>query len=76
MIAVGQAWADVIGHVAANVATPVRNVDDVRAFMAEPRRAEPASRARFLADRFAAGDAVANVATAIRSLMDGPGPAS
>ncbi len=52
MVAVGQAYADIIGYVEAGVAVPVRSVDDVRAFMADPRPPAPLDRARFLDDHY------------------------
>ena len=65
MIAVGQAWADLIGLVDAGVATPVRSPDDVRAFMADPRPATPEARDRFLEAHYRSGDAVSRIAEAI-----------
>ncbi|MGH2407234.1 MAG: hypothetical protein ACRDF7_04030 [Candidatus Limnocylindrales bacterium] len=65
MIAVGQAWSDPIGHVDAGVAVPVRSVDDVRAFMAEPRPATAADRAAFLEAHYRTGDATARIAAVI-----------
>ncbi len=66
MIAVGQAWADVIGYVEAGVATPVATVDDVRAFMAEPRPIDPPAREAFLRRHSLEGDAVGRIADAVR----------
>jgi len=66
MIAVGQAWADVIGYVPAGVAAPVRSIDDVRAFMADPRPPEPEAREAFLQAHAIEGDAVGRIVTAIR----------
>ena len=66
MIAVGQAHADALGYVAARVAVPVRSVDDVRAFLADPRPPDPADRAAFLASHFREGDAAARVADILR----------
>jgi hypothetical protein len=68
MIAVGQAWADVIGYVDAGVAAPVRSVDDVREFMTDPRPADPAARDRFLDSHYRAGDAAARIAEAIERI--------
>jgi hypothetical protein len=65
MIAVGVAFDDHLGYVAARVATPVRSVDDVRAFMADPRPAEAADRARFLRRHFRPGDATGRVAAVV-----------
>src|SRR5262249_13594158 len=57
MIAVGQAWSDIIGYVDAGVAVPVCTPDDVRAFMADPRRATEEARGRFLEAHYRSGDA-------------------
>ena len=65
MIAVGQAWADVIGYVDAGVATPVTSVDDVRAFMSDPRPATPEARDRFLEAHYRDGDAASRIADVI-----------
>lgn len=65
MIVVGQAQADLLGYVDAGVATPVRSVDDVRAFMAEPMPPAADAQRRFIADHYLAGDAVGRVADAI-----------
>lgn len=71
MIAVGQARADTIGYVAAGVAVPVRSIDDVRAFMADPRPPTAEDRARFLDAHFLRGDATGRIAQAIRDLANG-----
>ena len=65
MVAVGQAYADTIGYVEAGVAVPVRTVDDVRAFMADPRPATPEDRARFIEQHYRRGDATGRIAAAI-----------
>jgi hypothetical protein len=62
LIVVGQAQADLIGYVAAGVATPVRSADDVRAFMADPRPPDPEARRRFIAAHFVPGDAAGRIA--------------
>jgi hypothetical protein len=62
MIAVGQAWADLIGFVGAGVATPVANADDVRAFMLDPRPPAPEARSTFLAAHYRDGDAASRIA--------------
>jgi hypothetical protein len=67
MIAVGQAYADALGYVAARVAVPVRSVDDVRAFLADPRPPAPEDRAAFLAAHFRAGDAAGRIADILRA---------
>jgi hypothetical protein len=66
MIAVGVAYNDHIGHEAARTATPIRTVDDVRAFMEDPQPADPEDRARFLDAHFEGGDATGRIATALR----------
>lgn len=65
MIAVGQAYADIIGYIDAGVAVPVRSVDDVRAFMAQPRAPSVEDRARFLDEHYESGDATSRIAKAI-----------
>ncbi len=65
MIAVGQAWADIIDYVEAGVATPVRTVDDLRAFMSDPKRARSEDRSRFIAAHYRSGDAIGRISTAI-----------
>ena len=66
MIAVGQAWSDVIGYVDAGVATPVATVADVRAFMANPKPIDPAARDAFLRRHSLDGDAIGRIAEAVR----------
>lgn len=72
MIAVGQAYADILGWVEAGVATPVRSADDVRAFMAAPIEPDPDARDRFLARHFLNGDATGRIADVIRALLAAP----
>jgi hypothetical protein len=67
MIAVGLAYDDMIGYVEAGVAVPVRDVNDVRAFMIEPRTPDPVDRARFLDRHFRRGDATGRIAAAIHA---------
>jgi hypothetical protein len=62
MIAVADAYADPLGHVAAGVAAPVRSVDDVRRFMADPRPPADADREQFLRRHFEPGDAAGRIA--------------
>ncbi len=57
MVALGQAHADPLGYVSAGVGVAVRCVDDVRAFMADPRPPSADDRTAFLARHFLAGDA-------------------
>lgn len=65
MIAVGQAYSDLLGYVPAGVAVPVRSVDDVRAFMADPRPPTTEDRARFLDEHYRRGDPTGAIAAAI-----------
>jgi hypothetical protein len=65
MVAVGQAYADTIGYVDAGVARPVRSVDEVRAFMTDPRAATEGDRERFLDQHYRRGDATSRIAEAI-----------
>jgi len=65
MVAVGQAWADLIGLVEAGVAAPVCTVDDVRAFLADPRPPAPDARERFLEAHYRSGDAALRIAQAV-----------
>jgi len=68
MVAVGQAWSDLLGYVPAGVAQPVRDVGDVRAFMQQPRPPSDEARRRFLRRHFAPGDAGARIADEITGL--------
>lgn len=69
MIAVGQAYSDIIGYVDARVAVPVRSVDDVRTFMRDPRSPEPEDRERFLDLHFQRGDSTGRIAAVIKAAM-------
>jgi hypothetical protein len=69
MIAMGQAWEDIIGYVQAGVARPVYDVADVRRFMQAPVRADPEDRDRFLDAHYMAGDAAERITTAIVDAM-------
>ena len=68
MIAVGQAYADPLGHVADGVAVPVRSVEDVRTFMADPRPPTDTDRERFLGRHFEPGDAAGRIAELLLSM--------
>ncbi len=72
LIAVGQAFSDMLGYIPARVAVPVASVEEVRAFMRDPRAPEAADREAFLALHFQPGDATGRIVTAIRSLLDKP----
>jgi hypothetical protein len=69
MVAVGHAWADIIGYVGARVAVPVRSVDDVRAFMTAPVAPLPEDRARFLERHARSGDATGRIAALVREAI-------
>jgi hypothetical protein len=75
MIAVGHAWSDVIGYVDAGVATPVSTIDDVRAFMADPRPIDPAAREAFVRRHSLDGDATGRIAEAVRGIARRPAAA-
>jgi hypothetical protein len=68
MVAMAGAYADPLGHAAAGVAVPVRSVDDVRAFMADPRPPTDADRERFLRRHFEPGDAAGRIAALLLSV--------
>jgi hypothetical protein len=68
MIAVGQAWADLLGYVPAGVAVPVQSNADVRSFMANPPPLDAAARERFLRRHFEPGDAASRIATAVMEI--------
>jgi hypothetical protein len=72
MVAVGQAYGDIIGYVDAGVAVPVRTFDDVRAFMADPRPPSPEDRLAFLDQHYRRGDASGRIATAITDRIARP----
>lgn len=68
MVSVWQAFADPIDYVAARVAVPVASIDDVRAFMADPRPPAEEDRANFLAHHFEPGDAAGRIAGILRGM--------
>lgn len=70
LIATVDAHADLLGYVDAGVATPVGDIDDLRAALADPRPADPARRQAFLDDHFLPGDASARIAARIREVID------
>lgn len=72
LIAVGQAFSDMLGYAAAGVAVPVGSVDDVVSFMRDPRPLEPTARDAFLARHFEPGDATGRIVDAIGSLLERP----
>ncbi len=68
LLAVGQAYADMLGYVPAGVATPVRDVDDVRAALQAGVSLDPEARRQFLEDHYELGDATGRIVTAIRTV--------
>jgi hypothetical protein len=65
LIAIVEGHADILGYVVAGVASPVRNVDELRRAMADPRPAEPSARRAFLDEHFRSGNASSRIADAI-----------
>jgi len=76
MVAVGQAWSDLVGYVAAGVAQPVSSVDDVRAFMADPWAPTAEVRDAFVREHFEPGDGAERIASIVDSLAESWGRAS
>jgi hypothetical protein len=70
MVAIGQAWSDLLGYVDAGVAHPVASADDVAAFMHDPRPASPASRSAFLREHYEPGDGAERIADAVIRLAE------
>lgn len=68
LLAVGQARADMLGYVAAGVAIPVNDVDDVRRALDAGPTLDPGARRRFLEAHFEAGDATGRIVAAMRAL--------
>lgn len=68
LLAAGQKFGDLLGYVAAGVATPVRNHAELAAAMASPRAASPGDRAAFLARHFLLGDASGRIVAAISAI--------
>lgn len=69
LIAVGQAFSDMLGYIPAGVAVPVASVDEIRTFMRDPRSPDAKDRDAFLAMHFEPGDATSRIVTAIQSLL-------
>jgi hypothetical protein len=65
MVSVGHAWSDILGYTEAGVATPVRSVDDVRAFMRAPQPPSTDRRDRFIEAHYLPGDAIPRIARTI-----------
>jgi hypothetical protein len=65
LISRAQASGDLLGYVAAGVATPVATVADLRAALADPRPPEPEARRAFLDEHFRPGDATGRILAAI-----------
>jgi len=71
MVIVGHRNANAIDYVAAGVATPVRSVDEVRAFLADPPPLDPGARQRFLDAHYRSGDATERLADILRGAPAG-----
>lgn len=65
LISVAQAYADLLGYVAAGTARPIRDVGELRAALAEPRPADAEARQAFIDAHFKAGDAAGRIVTAV-----------
>jgi hypothetical protein len=74
LIAVGQAFGDMLDYIPARVAVPVASVEDVRAFMRDPAPLDPADREAFLALHFRTGDTTGRIVEAMHSLLDREAP--
>lgn len=70
LIALVEGHADILGYVAAGVARPVRDVDDVRDALADPWPTDPVARKAFLDDHFRSGDASARIVETIRRSLE------
>jgi hypothetical protein len=70
LVAVTQAYSDILGYVGAGVARPVRDVADLLDALTNPRPIDPAARRAFLDDHFRTGDAAARIAHAITEAVD------
>jgi hypothetical protein len=70
LIAMTGRLTDLLGYVAAGVATPVRSPADVRAALADLRPAELAARATFLARHFRPGDASGRIIDTVDAAID------
>jgi hypothetical protein len=69
LIAATQARRDLLGYVAAGVARPVRDTDELRAALSDLTPPTAAARQAFLDDHFRAGDATGTVTAAIEELI-------
>ena len=74
LIAVGQAFGDMLDYIPARVAAPVASVEEVRAFMRDPTPLDPADREAFLALHFRTGDTTGRIVDALHSLLDRGAP--
>jgi hypothetical protein len=75
LIALVEAYGDVLGYVGAGVARPIRDVAGMRDALDHPRPSDPDARRAFLADHFRAGDASGRIADAMRSAIAEPSAA-
>ena len=67
LIAIVEARTDILGYVAAGVAEPVHDVDEVRVAMRDPRPPSADARRAFLEEHFSHGDASERIVEAIRA---------
>ena len=76
LIAAVQPASDILGYVAAGVATPVSNIEDVRDALDHPRAPDPGARRAFLENHFRPGDAVGRIATVVAGTVQEERPAN
>ncbi|MFL5670388.1 MAG: hypothetical protein ACJ77U_13455 [Chloroflexota bacterium] len=69
LIAMVDGHADMIGYVAAGVARPIRDIDELRDALARPTMPDPEARSAFLDDHFRPGVASERIAAAIRDVV-------
>ena len=69
LIALVDRHADMLDYVAAGVARPVRDADDLRAELRNPRPPEPAARQAFLDRHFRPGDATGRIIRAVQQAI-------
>ena len=69
LIAIVEGHRDLLGYVTAGVARPIRDVDELRDALHDPRPAAPDARRAFLDDHFLPGDAGRRIATEISSVI-------
>ena len=69
LIAMVQAFSDLLDYGGSGVARPVHDVEDVRAAMRDPSPPDPDSRRAFLDRHFLAGDAGGRIVARIRESL-------